>query len=164
MVTHIFGNPADSNYATKLEEHMTSVRRLASSDLISALTSEQLPTTLIQDTVYLGASEIQLLADLSLTVDGVNAIMSGSDDIKKLNVQYMLIVGIVIKMLPQIIQIVSERTDEVTIRSEEIDWQKKEIFLRNEYNSTITKIAPGTTTVKGTIGINVAQTSSRAGD
>ena len=161
MLTHIFGNPSDSNYSTQYAKHLTSIRRLASSDLLSVLTDSDLPDDLIQDIAYLGSAEAQVLTDTKLSVEAVNTIIAGTDKVKQLNLQYLLIVGTVIRMLPQIIQIVSQKIDDVDIDLQEIDWQKKETFLTNQYSLTIIKITPTATTVKGSININVAGTSSR---
>ena len=164
MITHIFGNPTDANYATKYAEHITSIRRLGSPDIVSVFDETDLPTALIEDTAYLGSAELQLLTDIKMTASQVNSIIS-SDSVKTLNLQYLLILGTVLKMLPQLIQITSEKAGITTTAYQNIDWVKKETYLRNEYSLTIINITPDTNvTDEGVININVAQTSSRVND
>ena len=165
MITHIFGNPQDSNYQTKYDDYISQIRYLASTDISSPLTSQELPNALIESIPYLPAAEVQLLQDLNLTSSAVNSIMSGSDNEKIVNLQYMLMLATCLNMLPQLIQISSEKTGEVDIDYVKVAFAEKEEYWKNSYTSSIVIINPSTpTTQSGTININIAQTRSRVND
>ena len=162
MLTHIFGNPSDANYATKYAEHLTSIRRLGSVDILAPITEEELPASVIEDVSYLGAAELDILQKTNMTVAEINTLMSGTDPVKTTNLIYLLVVSTVLKLLPQIIQIIERRIDDTQLRAAQIDWAAKEEYLKNQISTTVTNIFPPNVPVtKGTIGITVRQTRSR---
>ena len=138
-------------------EHLTSIRRLGSIDILDPITADELPDAVIEDQIYLDAAESQLLTDTKLTVAQVNAATGA----RRVNLQNLLVIGTVLKLLPQLIQILQDRALTRDVRYSEVNLEAKEAYLRAEYSKTLIIINPDPTSISGTLNINVASTSSK---
>ena len=155
LLTNIFGTAGTPEYAGNLE----SIRRRGSIDITDIVTSEDLPDTVIEDVTYLEAAEVELMSDLETDIAGINSMLL--DATKKKSLRNLLIVRTVLKMLPQFIQITSEKIFDRGADFQKQTWTEKETLLQNEYNKTLIILMPSTPTTSGTIDINVVTTRSR---
>lgn len=157
LLTDIFGTHGTSEYAANL----TSIRRRGSINILSVVTAEQLPDAVIEDVAYLESAEIELISDLKISVSEINSLLS--DVAKKKSLQYLLVIGTVLKMLDQFIQITSETSGRLGTEYSEQDWAAKEMFLKDEYSKQLAIISPSTSSTSDAIGINIVSTRSRLG-
>lgn len=152
LQTTIFGTPGSPDAV-----HLTSIRNLGSIDILDPITETELPNAIIEDQIYLDAAEMAVLSDTKLTKAQAD-VATGET---KTALQNLLIIKTVLLMLPQFIQITSQKVLSRDTDYQEMDWQEKEEQLLSRYNTTILIINPATPTTQGTIGINVRGTSSR---
>ena len=155
LQTTIFGTPP-----TVAAEHLTSIRRLGSTDILDPITPTELPDDVIKDAIYLDSAESQLLTDTKLSVSDVNAATGA----RRTDIQRLLVIGTVLKLLPQLIQILQDRALTRDVRYSEVNLEMKENYLRSEYSKTLIIINPDPTAISGTLNINIASTSSKLTD
>lgn len=155
LQTTIFGTIGSPDAA-----HITSIRRLGSIDILDPISATELPDDVIEDQIYLDSAESEVLRDTGLSVSDVNA-ATGE---RQKALQTLLIIKTVQLLLPQFIQITDQRVLDRATKYQSSDWTEKEEQLQNRYQTTLIIINPTPTTVKGSIGINIAQTASRLND
>ena len=150
----------DPNYDEDLNRYNTQiegVRRKASPDISVKLTEEQLPESDIGSDEYLAACERLVLSATGTSESEVTSLSRNSSQYKSL--VYLLQVQIAIKFIPQLPQIVREGDLQDVSQYQSIDWQKKLMELKAEYNEQLTLVSPEAET--GSLNPRVRITRSR---
>ena len=138
-------NQADPNYQSELDTYnmqIDSIRKLASPDLVSRLTEEELPEADIADDVYLAAKERQVLKDAGIDAADVASLTAE----RRAQLVYMTQLLEAIEIAPQIPQIVRQRALHTSTDYQEIDWEKHIEKLANNYKIELLVFNPSGST------------------
>ena len=148
---------SDPNYATDLAVYNTrisEIRNLASPDLAAPITDEEIPESVIADSVYLTAAERRVLRDTAITdISTVSA-----DNLAIL--VYMTQVLLAFRLLAQLPELLQESVRSDGAQYQEITLEQRKQNLLSEYNDELAVINPDSTKSLG-FRIPVATTTSR---
>ena len=124
-------DPSASDYQDNLDlfnQQIKNVRDLASPDIASPITAEQLPEDVIVSDVYLGTARRKVFSDLGITS------ISMSDANYEV-VCYMIAIRLAIELIPQLPQITRDGQLQDVTQYQSIDMQKRLDLLEAKYTT-----------------------------
>ena len=163
----ILVKPTDTTsptYQAMLDQYNTridGVRIKASPDITTRISEELLPSSVIENDVYMRSAERQVLKSVNMTAADVESLDKTSDTF--LDLVVLMQIRLAINVIPQLPQVINEVYLQDSSRYQTVNWDKRIEELKAEFSDIIEDIVPDAPAT-GSVRTKTLLSRSRADD